>query len=241
MRSLMLGAWIATFVAGVAHAQAPSRSEEEARQLFTEGQRAYDAGEFEEAVRAFRRAYLLSPRFQLLYNIGQAELRAGRDQLALEAFEGFLRQAPEDHGLRGEVAERVRVMRGLGVDGADGDGDGDRAPPPPSGATGGVDPAPWIVLGVGAAVAIGGAVLMGVGVSEADRVSNAPDGSRWPELQSIASTADTLWGTGIVMLGVGAAALVAGLAWGIAGSSSSSRSSARLRIGPFGLMIEGEL
>lgn len=92
-----------------------SRSEQRARELFEQGRVAYDAGRFDDAVVAFREAYLLSGRPALLYNIGQSELRLERHALALEAFEGYLRQSPDDAALRSEVEERVRVLRGMGV------------------------------------------------------------------------------------------------------------------------------
>lgn len=221
---------------GPASAQSNTRSEAEARERFAAGLRAYDAAEFDVAVREFRRAYLLSPRFELLYNIGQAELRAGNDALALEAFEGFLRQAPDDHPLHGEVAERVRVLRGLGVEPAREGGPSEAAARP---AGGGVDPAPWIVLGIGAAVIASGAVLMGVGFSEGERVTNTPDGASWAEVQSIAASADAMWAAGIALLGVGAAAAVTGLVWALAGSPSRTAANARLRLGPTSLSLEG--
>ncbi|MCS6858605.1 MAG: tetratricopeptide repeat protein [Sandaracinaceae bacterium] len=86
-----------------------------ARRLFEEGRRLFQSGDFSASARAFRRAYLLSPRPGLLYNLALAELRAGNDALALEAFEGFLRQAPPDDPHRSEVSERVRVLRSMGV------------------------------------------------------------------------------------------------------------------------------
>jgi tetratricopeptide (TPR) repeat protein len=114
---LALGAGSLTVLgtSSTAAAQTDQGSDGAARTFFDQGRAAYEAGQFEEAARLLRRAYLLSPRFALLYNIGQAELRAGHDALALEAFEGFLRQAPEEDTRRSEVSERVRVLRSLGV------------------------------------------------------------------------------------------------------------------------------
>ena len=101
-------------LASSALAQTDQASDGAARTFFDQGRAAYEAGRFEEASRLLRRAYLLSPRFALLYNIGQAELRAGHDAQALEAFEGFLRQAPAEDARRSEVEERARVLRALG-------------------------------------------------------------------------------------------------------------------------------
>lgn len=92
-----------------------SSSDADARARFEEGRVAYDAGRFEDAARAFQRAYLLSPRYPLLFNIGQSQLRAGHDAQALAAFEAFLRQAPETDAHHAEVTERVSILRTMGV------------------------------------------------------------------------------------------------------------------------------
>ncbi len=230
-----------------------SSADTDARAAFEEGRVAYDAGEYDAAVRAFRRAYLLSPRYRLLYNIAQAELRAGHDGLALEAFQGYLRQAPPDDERRGEVEERVRVLQGMGVRAAteeevreaeEANREAEARAPrrwasaAASGAGGGADPAPWIVLGVGGAAAVAGAVLMGVAAGEAGRVTGAPDGARWEELEGAASGAEAMWAAGLVLLGVGGAAMVAGLVWGIAGGGED-RPSARLRLLPGAARLEG--
>lgn len=245
------------FGTSVVHAQADASSDAEARRHFEEARTAYDAGDFESSVRLFRRAYLLSPRYALLYNIGHAELRSGHDALALEALEGFLRQAPADDARRSEVEERVRVLRSMGVRPASESeaqqaqaAVDDRAPaheptptPTPAQSSGDAGVAPWIVVAVGGALVLTGAVLMGVGASDAARVTGAPDGSRWSELQGVGSGAETMWGVGIALLGVGAAAAVGGLVWAIVGGSSGSSgesgATARLRLAPGSLFFEG--
>lgn len=244
-----------------AAAQTDSGSDEDARALFDRGRAAYEEERFEDAVRAFRRAYVLSPRYQLLYNIGQAELRAGHDDRALEAFEGYLRQAPEDAPQYSEVQERVRVLRSMGVTPstttATADAPQQDAEPEPETATepepelsasatttsSDVGPAPWIVVGAGAALMVAGGVLMGVGYSEADRVTNAPVGSRWTELEGSADSANTLWGVGIGAAALGLAAVGAGIAWAVAGSSGESEgtgATARVQVGLGSLAVQGE-
>lgn len=253
-------------------AQSDAGSDGEARALFEAGRAAYDAGAFDEATRAFRRAYLLSPRYPLLYNIGQAELRAGHDELALEAFEGYLRQAPADDPRRSEVEERVRVLERMGVQASTADTlrtspisepategvlDTSAAPTEPTpvaeadateaavdhGANDtGPGAAPWIFVGSGAALLVGGAIMMGVGVSEAERVTGAPMGSSWSELEGSASSANLYWGLGIGLAGVGLAAVTGGLVWEFVMADSRGdepRASARLRVGPSSLSFEG--
>ncbi len=273
----MFSAWLGLMLVlgqSQAMAQADSGSDGEARALFERGRTEYDAGRFDEATRAFRRAYLLSPRYPLLYNIGQAELRAGHDQLALEAFEGYLRQAPADDPRRSEVEERVLVLQRMGVraptsgtlQSSTSESEAEAQPDASSEsesttasetaeteplspgethaqATGsGAGPAPWIVVGGGAALVVGGAIMMGLGVSDADRVTGAPMGSTWAELEGAASNANLFWGVGIGLAGVGLAAVAGGLAWALTdggSSEDSSQASARLRIGPASLALEG--
>ena len=203
----------------------------EARMEFERGRVEYAAGHFEEAVRLLRHAYVLSPRYGLLYNIGQAELRAGHNALALEAFEGFLRQAPADEAQRSEVEERVRVLRGLSAAPA--------SPAEPASPSEPASPAPWVVVGIGGAVLIAGGVLMGVAQSEASRVTGAPPESSWASLSSARDNAITFWSVGIALLGVGAVAAGVGIVWGTVGSDSGSAPSARLRLLPTGISLEG--
>jgi tetratricopeptide (TPR) repeat protein len=275
---------VSLLVPRVGVAQTDTASDSEARALFEQGRTAYDAGHFDEAVRAFRRAYVLSPRFPLLYNIGQAELRAGHDALALDAFQGFLRQSPADDARRSEVEERIRVLQAMGI-GAPTRQEVQTATATETGTTvtetqtettvetttatesgtsetestsesesesesesasdggGGPGVVPWVIVGVGAALAIAGGVLMGVGADDAGRVTGAMRGASWADLSGAASDANTLWGVGIGLLITGVVAAGVGIVWGVAGgggSSSESGATARLRLGPGGLSLEGE-
>lgn len=254
----LLSAWLligAALVPAPASAQSDGSADTDARAVFDDGRRAYDEGRFEDATRAFRRAYLLSARYQLLYNIGQSELRAGHDAQALQAFEAFLRHAGADDPQRAEVEERVRVLRSMGVESAPDptttetttttttsttETTTDTPPPPPRDEGPGV--VPWILVIGGGAAIVAGAVLMGVGVSESSRVTGATDGMRWADLEGSASSANVLWGTGIALAAVGLAATGVGLVWALSGGSGSSEggATARLRIGPSGLGVQGE-
>lgn len=238
--------------AHVVHAQTDASSDSEARALFEEGRTAFAADHFEDAARAFRRAYLLSPRFALLYNMGQAELRAGHDSRALEAFEAFLRQAPTTHPHHAEVTERVNVLRSMGVSAATTEASSPAVAVEPVVASPAVvasasspphdegpGAAPWIVLGSGAAVLIAGGVLMGVGASHASSVTGATDGAHWADLRGAADDANVLWGVGIGLGVAGLAAMAVGLGWALSGSSSSTTVEATLRVGPSGLSIQG--
>lgn len=229
-------------------AQSDAGSDAEARLHFEEGRAAYEAGEFEAAVGAFRQAYVLSPRYALLYNIGQSELRVGHNAEALEAFEGFLRQAPEDDVRRSEVEERVRQLRAMSVtptqvtlpaEGAAAEASEPAPAPRSAEPSGDADVVPWIVTGIGGALLLTGAALMGVGASEASRLTSAPVGSRWSEFERVGGDAETLWAAGIALASVGLAAVGAGLVWALLPNDSTESAHAELRVGVGSISLEG--
>lgn len=106
--ALLLSASVALPV----HAQdQPADShDDEARSLFSAGQTAFNDARYPDALQHFRRAYELSHRAELLYNIGITEDRLRHDAPALAAFEQFLAEVPE-HAKRREVEARVDVLR----------------------------------------------------------------------------------------------------------------------------------
>jgi tetratricopeptide (TPR) repeat protein len=119
----VVGAFALALVSGAgaqAQAQAASGSsaevpvqsdyDREARFLFEAGRTAYDAGRYKEALGHFQRAYDLSQRPQLLYNVGQAADRLRQDELALDAFERYLSALPAADN-RPAVEERIKVLR----------------------------------------------------------------------------------------------------------------------------------
>lgn len=95
----------------VSTANAQGDREEEARALFMAGRAAYDAGRYEAALSRFQEAYELSGRAELLYNIGQTADRLRQDQVALDAFERFLTEAPAEAPNRDVAQRRVEFLR----------------------------------------------------------------------------------------------------------------------------------
>src|SRR5690349_5926027 len=84
--------------------------DEQARDAFDAGRSALADGRTEDALTSFRRAYRLSGRPQLLYNIGLVEDRLRHDRPALEAFESYLEAVPQAEN-RASVEERIRTLR----------------------------------------------------------------------------------------------------------------------------------
>jgi tetratricopeptide (TPR) repeat protein len=198
--------------------------DEEARALYEAGERAFGAGNFERALEHFRRAYELSHRGALLYNIGLTADRLRRDAEALEAFEAFLATGPEA-SLRASVEARVAVLRGLV-----------RAETPTPAPAGPDLAGPIALLVAGGLVLAGGGVMLGVAASEDSIVQNAAEGSPWSDVAGHHETAEALAIGGSVALGVGALTAVGGAVW-LATSGSSEP--VAVSVGPGGIAVRG--
>ena len=85
-------------------------TDELARREFELGKRAYEAHSWDEATARFERAYELSNRPALLYNIGQSADRARNDVKALASFEKYL-ELVDDSPNHKVVRARVASMR----------------------------------------------------------------------------------------------------------------------------------
>jgi tetratricopeptide (TPR) repeat protein len=83
--------------------------DQKARELFEQGDEQYKSGRYEEALIALRRAYELSGREALLFNIANALEKLGRDEQALENLEAYAPHAPEAR--RVGVTARIEALR----------------------------------------------------------------------------------------------------------------------------------
>jgi tetratricopeptide (TPR) repeat protein len=78
--------------------------------LFEAGRVAFEANRYADALQHFQRAFDLSRRFQLQYNLGLAYDRLRRDEEALQAFEAYL--SGDSTGDRAdEVRARVQALK----------------------------------------------------------------------------------------------------------------------------------
>lgn len=66
----------------------------EARAKFDLGSRHYEVQEYAEAIEAFKEAYKLDPRPELLYALAQAQRSSGDCRAAIRSYESFLRSDP---------------------------------------------------------------------------------------------------------------------------------------------------
>src|SRR5262245_17884241 len=87
-----------------APAQAPTDAEAvEAAQAFTEGQRAFEAGDFRRAAESFEAAYAKKRHHSPLWNAARSWQRAGDDVRSANLIEQYLAIAPRDAPARAEA------------------------------------------------------------------------------------------------------------------------------------------
>lgn len=81
-------------LSGSAFAQDDPDPDTRARELYENGAILYEEGRYEEAIVAWQQAYDLSERHALLYNIANAQERAGQYQAALDTLAQYRALAP---------------------------------------------------------------------------------------------------------------------------------------------------
>ena len=149
-----------TLLSGVAHAQ---EDDARARELYENGVILYDEGRYGDAVVAWEEAYRLSPgRHVLLFNIANALERDGQYGRALETLNRYRAYAPASE--RDTLDRRIRNLeqriRELPLptsplrDPLPSTTTAPVEPPPASGAD--RSPVPWLMVGGGAALILGG-------------------------------------------------------------------------------------
>jgi len=90
----------------------PSDADAEARRAFEAGRQAYDSGDFADALARFEQAHRLSPRPELLYNIGRAADSDGQFGRATAAYAAYLEAFPLSPN-RAFVEARLEKTRAL--------------------------------------------------------------------------------------------------------------------------------
>lgn len=224
-------------VATVASAQSePTAHDEEARSVFQAGTLAFDDARYEDALGYFQRAFELSQRPVLLYNIGVAADRLRRDELALESFERFLADVPE-HPRRRDVLARVEVLREAVAQGraareselprpevdVETETEGVAPEAPPRRQRSALSIVGPVTLG---ALGLAGVVAGVVGIAAGDRCVLENGGGVCLQRR------DTDWGGVGLWGGLGLAALTAGIVWLVVGLRGSDDGS--LSLGPNG-------
>lgn len=220
--------------------------DEEARSHFRLAQAQYEVGHFAEAAEAFERAYALSGRAQLLYNLYLAHRDAGHLVEAAEALRNYLERATEIEGapllrarleaLDEQIARMAREPEEAAVEPSP------IAEPEPTPLTPApsddLAPAGWALIGVGGAVSIGGAVMLGVMAADLASVESAAPGTPFADVEAAYQRTEPLSIAGFVSVGVGVALVAVGAVL-LALPRDAPRDRLALRIGPGALSLSG--
>ena len=111
----------------VAFAATPAQAQdaEKARQLFQQGSKYYDLGQFDKAIEAWQQGYDQKPDPGFLYNIAQAYRQKQDAAKAIFFYKGYLRNSPKAHN-RAEVEQKIAALQKQA-----GDTGTQTTPPPP--------------------------------------------------------------------------------------------------------------
>jgi tetratricopeptide (TPR) repeat protein len=216
---------------------AATPSEDEALRLSQHGAALFRAGKFREAAALLRQSYATYPAPILLYNLGRALDSAGELTEAIDAYKRYL-EAQRNATDRGAVAARIATLeqqihdreereRQLAEQRRSAEAREQQLrleqqqellaasvrappPPPPSRAR---RAAPWVLFGVGAAVAVTGSALSGIAISRQHAALDDSNDAVATRAQLDAARAYGISAT--ATLAAGGVVAASGLIWGI--------------------------
>jgi tetratricopeptide (TPR) repeat protein len=200
---------------------------EEAQQLTEQGLAHYNVGEYDKAIDEFKRAYLISKRPALLFNIAQAQRLKGDCKEALQTYKAYLRADPAAN--RSKIESRIAEMEKCVKEKPEVAPPPTPESPPTPPSTPAPTPAPSapvtrapalreppskvppLLLGAGglACAGVGVALLISVGGDVSDLQNSCSprcDPKAWSDLPTRADL-------GYVLIGVGGAAVVGSVFW----------------------------
>lgn len=107
-----VGLTVALLTAGLCAIERPARAEdaEKARQLFQQGSKYYDVGQFDKAVEAWQAGYEQKPDPSFLFNIAQAYRQKEDLHRAIFFYKSYLRNSPKAAN-RAEVEQRIAALQ----------------------------------------------------------------------------------------------------------------------------------
>jgi tetratricopeptide (TPR) repeat protein len=220
--------------------RAPSEPRQDPRALLQQADSAYDVRDYERALSLYRRAYEQLRDPSILFNVGRMLEALSRWSDAADTWALYLERLPDapnraetERAIR-EARARIRSAPEVATPVARSVSSSRVAPPAlpapsaPSAPRGGVGP--WILVGVGGAAAVTGAVFTGLYASSVAELNGpahcTPDGQgRFdcdPSAVTIRDRAVLQGTVGAIALGAGGAAAVGGLLWWITGRSAEA-------------------
>jgi len=109
MRSVIVLVCLGLATPAMAQPKKPTRAQKaKARDLYEEGQRFYNIGEYDQAIEKFKASYVQVPAPLLLFNIAQAYRLSGDCEQALRSYETYLREVPKPANKR-QVDQAVQI------------------------------------------------------------------------------------------------------------------------------------
>jgi tetratricopeptide (TPR) repeat protein len=239
-KGFLLGALIISPAAAQVPGAAGASAEDPIEQLADRGLRLFQASDFKGAVKAYREAYQFEPVGALLYNIAFIyDKKLNDPQLALDYYRRFVNAPDADRDTRLAAFERiVEITEELA----------EKTPVPPPITT--PPPPPpddsqrligWIVAGSGAGIAVLGGVF---GILASQTHSDFEASGDAVERRDLRDTGETQALVADVGLGLGAAAIIAGLVLVFTADDAPAAAEATgVRVGPsdsgLGLSIGG--
>ncbi len=91
-------------------AAASQATDKKSRQLFDEGKAAFNRGDYDAAIRAWEEGYAAKPAPEFQFNLGEAELKAGRPAKAAEHLRQYLKDAPAKAPNREQVEATLKQL-----------------------------------------------------------------------------------------------------------------------------------
>jgi len=90
--------------------QSGKSAKDQAREHYAKGKAAFDQGNYTEALKAFQKAYELSPHPIVLKSVGECQARTNDIKGAIDSFERYLQENP-DGADAADVRSRVEELR----------------------------------------------------------------------------------------------------------------------------------
>lgn len=191
---------------------------------------AYDARDYDTAVREFEAAYSVDGDPSFLFNIGRVHEQAGNLAEAIDFYKRFVLEPGVELEHRSLAKERIVALQEILDTTEEGDVQPSSPPPPlvatpqpsesrsdePQGKPGrGLIIAGSVVGGVGVLSLVAGGVFTALSQRDAERVDSAPDATRRRELEDSAIRNETLGNATLITGGVLVAAAVPMLVVGL--------------------------
>jgi tetratricopeptide (TPR) repeat protein len=210
-----------------ADASAQGRSSARFRRLVQQAAEAYNRNEPDVAINLLEQAYTVNPNPLLLYNIGRAHELAGRLERAMEYYDRFLAEHPEEAqaqlgrearaGVQGQLDARRSAANNAqnGLNNANRSGGGGVAQPPRTRVRYIDQPRRFsaghgVLLIGGGALAIGGGVLGGLALAQSSGFAQTSDPAQRAGFQDRGTAFAWSANGGIA---VGSVMAVSGLLW----------------------------